>query len=159
MLPNQMDPEVARQVLRASRNFNIGLFIFFGTICGIIGWFVVIPVVRLANTPQQAKTYPITRSELGEKWPFTVESAEVNCVAPYEVVIAVGEAPKKLYAMSGLAKTRGIYQDLKEIWALSDDEIELRRLGRKHPTQVWRKDISPVFDPAMKYCEAYFASR
>jgi hypothetical protein len=54
----------------------------------------------------------ITRAELGDKWPFTVDKGSVMCLeGRYVVFIADG----KTYALNGTAVSSGRFQDIAPI--------------------------------------------
>lgn len=55
----------------------------------------------------------VSRADLGDAWPLTVESAVVECL-PGRVLVVRAEGVT--YALNGTAKDRGNYADIDPIW-------------------------------------------
>lgn len=84
----------------------------------------------------------ITRANLGEQWPFTVEQGEVRCLN--STGTGLGEvvfiAEGTTYAINGPAKSRKIYADIATIW-------------RDDPSYPGLKvSIGPIIDLGLKLC-------
>lgn len=78
------------------------------------------PSTQVATPSQAVTTRIITRAESGDKWPFTVDKGELDCVptVPGErsgyVILKTDQGT---YAVNGTARGRkDLYKDVKEIW-------------------------------------------
>lgn len=83
---------------------------------------------------------PISKAELGDSWPLTVDSGYLECWKSNAVLF---HANGRTYAVNGTARgwrhTEG-WRDIEEIWA--DDP----RPG------YYGKDISPILDRGLSLC-------
>lgn len=95
------------------------------------------PTAVPTETPVPKPAGAISKADLGEKWPFTVEQGEVRCLNAGEVVfIAEGTT----YAVNGTAEGRKLYADIAPIW-------------RDDPSYPGLKvSIGPIIDLGLKLC-------
>lgn len=92
-----------------------------------------------ATTTAKPKTAePLTRADLGDAWPFTVEAGTLRCEGGSSVVFV---ADGKSYAINGTARSQTDYPDVDRIWA--DDP---------RPGYGPKKDIGPIIDRGLKLC-------
>jgi hypothetical protein len=84
----------------------------------------------------------ITKQELGNSWPFSVDEGIIGC----ENSAIYFEANDKKYPINGVAKS--IYMnDINEIWLLDDE------LNKIEKTQMWRKDLSKILELGKAECK------
>ena len=80
----------------------------------------------------------ISRADLGDEWPFTVDSGVIACNHPSSAVVFFTN--EKIYAVNGVAKGEKRYADVREIL-------------RDHPSVAGSKvDIGPILDRGLKLC-------
>ena len=80
----------------------------------------------------------ISRDDLGDAWPFTVNSGVIACNHPSSAVVFFTN--EKMYAVNGVAKGQNRYADAREIL-------------RDHPSVAGSKiDIGPILDRGLKLC-------
>jgi hypothetical protein len=81
----------------------------------------------------------VRKSELGDKWPFTVDSVIVHCEKGiyYLVTVPGGET----YALNGTATSTHQYKEIEAIW------LHDAKLGGN-----WRIGIDPILLIADKNC-------
>ncbi len=78
----------------------------------------------------------VTKQELGDKWPLTVDSVKLEC----RNLAAIAHVNGKTYALNGMAKHKG-YPDIRPVW-------------RDHPKFKGLKvSIGPVLDRAVDLCK------
>ena len=113
----------------------------------------------------------IRRLELGENWPFTVDSGMLSCVQ-YELNNGASKENKrrleknmhgilfstdgKTYAVNGMASGRANqygYRDLKEVWAVDTALTNsMVRAGVPYEKAVLLKDMGPVTEIGLSLC-------
>ncbi len=84
----------------------------------------------------------VTKQELGDKWPLTVDSAKLECrnsVSP-GMGAAIAHVNGKTYALNGLAKQKG-YPDIRPVWR-DDPKIPGAKVS-----------ISPLIKRALDLCK------
>lgn len=88
---------------------------------------------------QNAQT--VTKAELGDKWPFTIDTVIVHCEEQglYKVVSSPAGVT---YGLNGTSKSSGKYQDIEQIWRKDD------RYGGSA-----RIDIGPILEIANQNCD------
>jgi hypothetical protein len=98
----------------------------------------------ISPSPQIAPTTR-TSAEYGNKWAFTVDNGELDCIpnVPGErsgdVILKTDQGT---YAINGSAMGKGIYKDLEEIW-------------RDDPNNPGAKiSVSDVIDSGLDICAA-----
>jgi hypothetical protein len=79
----------------------------------------------------------INKAELGEKWPFTVESGYVDCPDGLSAIFRTGDTE---YGLNGMATARG-FADPEPIW-MNDPSIPGAKI-----------DIGPMIDLARQECK------
>ena len=80
----------------------------------------------------------INRDDLGDTWPFTVNSGVIACNHPSSAVVFFTN--EKIYAVNEVAKGQKRYADVREIL-------------RAHPSVAGSKiDIGPILDRGLKLC-------
>jgi hypothetical protein len=85
-----------------------------------------------AGCSESPDPHKLTRAQLGDKWPFTVDYVTVNCDGPSYTVTA---PDGKEYALNGTAESikdsngRPQYAKLEDIWVKA--EIAPGVMGRK----------------------------
>ena len=82
-------------------------------------------------------TAEVTRSELGEEWPLTVDAVSLRC----EGSAVIAEVDGTVYALNGTAKADDTLADITEIWA-EDDELGVGL----------RKNIGVLIDRGLELC-------
>jgi hypothetical protein len=97
--------------------------------------------VVLAGHASASDQASINRATFEGQWPFTVDSGVVRCTQ-VESVIFIHD--RKSYALNGLARSDGIYKDVREIWA--DNPAEGAQAGQKI-------DLSPVIRLGLSLCD------
>jgi uncharacterized protein DUF2511 len=80
----------------------------------------------------------IQRSDLGDKWPFTVESGTVRCLTGTRIVFVTGGL---VYAVNGTARGSKQYLDVATIWK---DNPEIA--GAK-------MDVGPIIALGLSLCK------
>jgi hypothetical protein len=83
----------------------------------------------------------VSRDEMGNDWPLTVESGTLRCAGESGLGAATIEVDGSRYALNGIAKAQNAGQDIQPIWASSDDGTGLK------------KSIGPLIDRALALCE------
>lgn len=83
----------------------------------------------------------VSRDQLGDEWPFTVDSGMVACDGANGVGEVTFTAEGTTYAVNGLAIQTGQYAEIDTIWA-DDPTIP----GAK-------KSIGPIIDLGLALCE------
>ncbi len=83
----------------------------------------------------------VSRSELGEEWPLTVDEGVLACDGKDGTGSATFTSGGTKYALNGLAKGKGDGIDIDPIWAPNPEVSGLK------------KDISPLIDRALALCE------
>ena len=68
------------------------------------------------------RTQAITRADLGDRWPLTVESGVLRCKGSGGVGEVTFASGGTVYAVNGNAKATGRYADISAIW--SDDPLQ-----------------------------------
>lgn len=93
------------------------------------------PAARYKN-PQM-----MTKAELGDKWPFTIDTVIVHCEGQgiYHVVSSMDGVT---YGLNGTSKSSGKYQDIEKIWRKDE------RYGGSA-----RIDIGLILDVANRNCD------
>ena len=113
--------------------------------------FALVVLVLLAACASQPTPTPIpsgrlvTRAELGEHWPFTVESGYVDCVGTSEAVFRVGDVT---YAINGTARSwadRRGYVDIVDSPIWRDDPA--------HPGLGLKVNIGGMIGLALQECD------
>jgi hypothetical protein len=109
--------------------------------------FVILLVPFLASCSNESKTdkgVRITRSELQEEWPLTVDSGYVYCGEFGKSAIFSHNGTE--YALNGTAEVAAEkeafpdYKEIRPIWA--DD-----------PGMAGKKSLGPLIDLALKQCD------
>jgi hypothetical protein len=81
----------------------------------------------------------ISKEQLGEDWPLTVESGVLKCIEDNGVPLATIEVNGVEYQLNGAAKSRG-YEDIDIIWS-NNPSIPGTRLS-----------LSPLISKALELC-------
>ena len=81
------------------------------------------------------RTERVSRQQLGDEWPFTVDDGIIQAEAGVSVTF---KARGDVYAVNGLAKGQG-FKDIEPIWA--DD-----------PETGLKKNIGPIIDRGLALC-------
>jgi hypothetical protein len=82
----------------------------------------------------------VTRAEMGEAWPLTVDEGTLRCDGAKGVGAATIEVDGEVYALNGTAKSRKAGVNLTPVWA-------------KDPTIPGAyKPIGPLIQEALKLC-------
>ena len=80
----------------------------------------------------------ISRDDLGDRWPFTVNSGVIACNHPSSAVVFFTN--EKIYAVNGVAKGQKRYADVREIL-------------RDHPFVAGSQvDIGPILERGRNLC-------
>ena len=87
---------------------------------GIVKFGFVTSVIILSACSEPGTD--ITRMELGDKWPFSVDSGKLECIQDAVVFHANG----KVYAVNGFAETMG-YDAIDEIWVEDPSFFEIAK--------------------------------
>jgi hypothetical protein len=80
----------------------------------------------------------ITKTQLGERWPLTIDSIRVKCINGQQ---AVGVADGTTYALNGLASQQRKYQEIDAIWRDNPDPA------------IPKVNIGPLIDSALTMCK------
>jgi hypothetical protein len=91
------------------------------------------PRLLLAEPPRGVL---LTKEQLGENWPLTVDSIRVDCIDAYAAVAYHGNVT---YALNGLANSRG-FAEIEPIWR-PNPKLEGTRIN-----------IGPLIDAALRQC-------
>lgn len=101
----------------------------------------------------------ISKQQMAEKWPFTVDSGVLSCVQYGDDNVSQGvvfEANGVLYGVNGMAKSFGKnlgYKDIVDIWA--DDLVfkkEMMALGVSESKATVKIGIGDVLQAGLKLC-------
>ena len=95
----------------------------------------LIPSIASAGGRQEVK-----REDFGDAWPFTVNQGAVVCRGSGSVLFVTD---RKIYAINGLAKSDGVYEDVREIWR---DNASTKKYG---PPKV---SIDPIITIGLSLC-------
>lgn len=123
------------------RWFFYGLVSFI--ILSVLAAFILISFYSKTETTTSTvnRTLNISQSEMGDKWPFTVDQGEISCIPPNTVIFRY---ENKIYAVNGTAEATGKYLDILPIW--KDDP--------KVPPELKLKiSISPIIDKGLELCK------
>lgn len=76
----------------------------------------------------QVQAYDVTpeMTPIGERWPLTVQRAQVICGTSDRLMLGVPDADGKWYALNGLASQSRKYADLVDIWKDDPDTPGLK---------------------------------
>ena len=103
-----------------------------------IAALVILSFVFVACSDDSNRGEEISEKDYGDKWPFTVASGRVECIAPSKVVF---HANGKTYAVNGMASGDKRFRDLREIW-------------RDNPDPIFPKiNIGPIIDKGLTLCK------
>lgn len=95
--------------------------------------------------PKKAPPLPsnrrfISREELGDKWPLTVDSGEIECRPGTVIVFHSGG---KTYAVNGGAISRNQWPRIDAIWASANDPL----------VPQLKKNMGPIIDAGRDLCK------
>lgn len=96
--------------------------------------FAVVLTLACASSPPSAA---ISRAELGETWPLTVNRGTLRCEPPGAVVFQAPDGSD--YAVNGLASSQG-YPDIDPIWADNPDPL------------IPKLTLAPILDRGLALC-------
>lgn len=88
-----------------------------------------------------ASPVAVSRDQMGDRWPLTVDSGVLGC----ERSAAFIDVQGKLYGLNGMATAARGYLDLAPIWAPAVDA--------HGPIPGQHKSIAPLVDAALKICD------
>ena len=80
----------------------------------------------------------LTRAQMGDRWPLTVDSIRVKCIKGTQ---AVGVLGGTTYALNGMASQQRMYQEIDGIWR---DNPELG---------TPKVNLGPLIDSALSMCK------
>lgn len=112
----------------------------------IVFWFGVIVFMFLS--PQlhaDSNEITISLTDLGEKWPFTVEQGSLSCRNGNSIVFS---ANGNTYAVNGAASQSG-FKDIGPIWRQNPSDIEFRKEIAKSEGKTL-KEINEIMGPMSK---------
>ena len=82
----------------------------------------------------------IKRQDLGDKWPFTVDSGTLTCLAPHELVFEVNG---RKYALNDVAQQRKREKNYYDIY----------EIARSDPNAGGSKvDVNPIIERGLALC-------
>jgi hypothetical protein len=97
-------------------------------------------VTALVGGCSSSTNMKISRADLGDAWPLTVDSGVVACNHPSSAVVFFTSESNKIYAVDEVARGMKLYADVREIL-------------RDHPSVAGSKmDIGPVLERGRKLC-------
>ena len=94
-------------------------------------------ILSLGSAAASAGSREVTRADLGEEWPLTVDAGTLECSRG---LIYTFTADGKTWAVNGTAAARG-YADIEPIWAPNPNIPEAKI------------DIGPLIDLAKSLCD------
>jgi hypothetical protein len=101
-------------------------------------------VIALVDATAEAGR-PLTATELGDRWPFTVAEGEIDCIRGREesgrrLDAIVFRSGGKTYALNGVAERRG--------------DLPINPIWKADPTKPERRvNLAPVLYLAVKECD------
>jgi hypothetical protein len=97
-------------------------------------------VLALLSVTSCGRTGAIKREDLGDKWPFTVDSGTMTCLAPHELVFEVNG---RKYAVNDVAQQRKREKNYYDIYEIT----------RSDPNAGGSKvDINPIIERGLALC-------
>ena len=132
---------------QCQRRANIMKFI----LCKVVMLFSITIILSCSGTNAEPGVL-VTKSEFGNKWPFTVNKGRLECRG----ISVIFHAKGKAYAVNGSARTEG-YAKINEIW--KDDQEKLKILKEAFPNEeiesvsVPKISIGPIIDKGLSLCE------
>lgn len=119
-------------------------------------------LMACASAPQAPEKKAINAGMYGDKWPLTIDSGKIFCVAT-EPAIGMNntnnglaillEANGKIYAMNGTA--RGAVEEGRESasdWHLIDEIWKRDPRGVEMGVKEWRMLLAPLITDGIKLC-------
>lgn len=121
-------PEGANEVAHQTLPSRLSVFLLFLT--------------AIASGCSYSTNMKVSRDDLGDTWPFTVDRGVIACNHPSLAVVFFTN--EKIYAVNGVAKGQKRYADVREI--LRDDLSAAES----------KADIGPILDRGLKLCSRHF---
>ncbi len=121
----------------------------------------VLLLVLLIACSDDKNEKSVSKSEIGDRWPLTVEKGTVKCLSTGEVIFI---SNGKEYGVNGWAKTRG-YQEINIIQAnnyeaynkMAEEMAEIEKLPlwkvKEDLGPVFGKSIGPILDLGLSLCD------
>lgn len=123
------------------RDYVIGTVVLVALLGGF--WILLVPESATPPSPSRSRArgpIMITQQDLGDAWPFTVDSGLLDCRGAGEVVFTVDG---RSYAVNGLAKGTKKYDDISPIWSL---------ILTSGSSSDAKKDIGPIITRGLALC-------
>ena len=108
--------------------------------------FAFLLLTALVSGCSSSTNMKVSRADLGDAWPFTVDSGVVACNHPSSEIVFFTSQSQKIYAIDEVAKGMEMAKGMKRY-------ADVREILRDHPSVAGSKvDIGPILDRGRKLC-------
>ena len=108
--------------------------------------FAFLLLTALVSGCSSSTNMKVSRADLGDAWPFTVDSGVVACNHPSSEIVFFTSQSQKIYAIDEVAKGMEVAKGTKRY-------ADVREILRDHPSVAGSKvDIGSSLDRGRKLC-------